>query len=562
MALVTTLRCRVRGRLPARFVQKRKAKSNCFNRQRVGHFPIMLMEPEPKIDDFMLYSEPDEDEEEELDAQAMAAAAAAEHAAEAASRISSDIEEEDEASDDTERDDSVDVPPAPRRNQRLPAVLERGAASTAPPKPFRQRCLPVSYNVADYTLTRSLSLSRHESLHVSAEYSTRHMLTSGMFRELPVSLIPPPPQPQQPNADPTAARRNSIVDKVFCSQWLSSSKIIMGTKCNRIKVYDSKTCSILDIPRLCPPVPELSPTVNPHGVYAIEINPSRTLLATVTQGGRNVAVYRLPDLAPFYYGHKSHTDGILDLCWLDDNFLVSGGMDRRMALWRIDDYDHRTVFLDSLDDDRPELEVPPLQAIAPLRIKKCFGADKVRGIIFNQRNNEIVALSTNAYLHIWSPERFYQKMSRKLPHAMENVCLTQMKDSSLYAVGSKSHFTLLDPRTLHYVKKVSARINGCSVKSLSFHHDILTVGTAVGAILFYDMRAGKYMESTMNSGRAVMLKCSRGFVHLEEAAMEMPNIDYSPTVYTHCYDQSGTRLFAAGGPLSVTVRGHYAAIWR
>ncbi|KAF2354515.1 WD40-repeat-containing domain [Trinorchestia longiramus] len=559
---------RVRGRLPARFVQRRKVKNNCFNRQRVGHFPIMLMEPEPKIEDFMLYSEPDEEEEEELDAQAVEAAAAAERAAEAASRISSDIEDEEDASDDSDREDSSDGLHA-HRARRLVAVEDRGSAGdTAVPKPFRQRCLPVSYNVADYTLTRSLGLCRHESILVSAEYSTRHMLTSGMFRELPISLVPPPVQQQRQdfqNADHVAAavtRRNNVVDKVFCSQWLSSSKIIMGTKCNRIKVYDSKTCQVHDIPRLAPPVPELSPAGSPHGVYAIDMNPSQTLLATVTQGGRNVAIYRLPNLEPLYYGYKSHTDGILDLCWLDDNFLVSGGMDRRMALWRIDGYDHRSVFSESIVDDKPPEEVSPLQAIAPLRIKKCFGADKVRAIIFNQRNSEIVALSTNAYLHVWSPERFFQKMSRKLPHAMENVCLTQMTDSSLYAVGSKSHFTLLDPRTLHHVKKVSARINGCSVKSLSFHHDILTIGTAVGAILFYDMRAGKYMESTMNSGRAVMLKCSRGFVHLEEAAMEMPNVDYSPTIYTHCYDQSGTRLFAAGGPLSVSVRGHYAGIWR
>ena len=36
------------------------------------------------------------------------------------------------------------------------------------------------------------------------------------------------------------------------------------------------------------------------------------------------------------------------------------------------------------------------------------------------------------------------------------------------------------------------------MRSLSFPKDVLTIGTAVGAILFYDLRAGKYMESTMN----------------------------------------------------------------
>ena len=36
---------------------------------------------------------------------------------------------------------------------------------------------------------------------------------------------------------------------------------------------------------------------------------------------------------------------------------------------------------------------------------------------------------------------------------------------------------------------------------------------------------------------------------------------YTPAIYTHCYDGSGTRLFAAGGPLAVERRGNYASIW-
>ena len=48
----------------------------------------------------------------------------------------------------------------------------------------------------------------------------------------------------------------------------------------------------------------------------------------------------------------------------------------------------------------------------------------------------------------------------------------------------------------------------------------------------------------------------------------MQNIDhmhgqkYSPAIYTHCYDTSGTRLFAAGGPLKVEVKGNYVALFQ
>ena len=33
-------------------------------------------------------------------------------------------------------------------------------------------------------------------------------------------------------------------------------------------------------------------------------------------------------------------------------------------------------------------------------------------------------------------------------------------------------------------------------------------------------------------------------------------------VYTHCYDESGTRLFAAGGPLPSGLKGNYIALFR
>lgn len=225
----------------------------------------------------------------------------------------------------------------------------------------------------------------------------------------------------------------------------------MGTKCNKIKIYNTNNHKVIDLPQLSHPPSESAPLPQSQGVYAVEINPSRTLMATVGLAGRDVAIYRLPNLEPVCLGHKSHTDGILDLCWLDDDFVVSGGMDRQMALWRIDDHPYRSMSGTVLDDHHG---LPPLPAVEPLKIKKCVGADKVRAVIFNQQKCEIITLSTNAFIHVWDPERFHQIMSRKLPHAMENVCLTQRQDYSLYAVGSKSHFTLLDPRTLHHVKKV------------------------------------------------------------------------------------------------------------
>lgn len=62
------------------------------------------------------------------------------------------------------------------------------------------------------------------------------------------------------------------------------------------------------------------------------------------------------------------------------------------------------------------------------------------------------------------------------------------------------------------VKKIASRYSGCGIRSASFQENILTVGTGLGMLMFYDVRAGKYLESSINSARTVVLKASKGYV--------------------------------------------------
>ena len=62
------------------------------------------------------------------------------------------------------------------------------------------------------------------------------------------------------------------------------------------------------------------------------------------------------------------------------------------------------------------------------------------------------------------------------------------------------------------MRKIPSRNSGCGIRSVSFKGNILTIGTGVGLMLFWDLRACKFLESTMNSNRAVSLKASRGWV--------------------------------------------------
>ena len=56
------------------------------------------------------------------------------------------------------------------------------------------------------------------------------------------------------------------------------------------------------------------------------------------------------------------------------------------------------------------------------------------------------------------------------------------------------------------------RYSGCGIRSASFQGSVLTIGTGLGMLMFYDIRAQKYLESSINSNRTVMLKASKGYV--------------------------------------------------
>lgn len=114
-------------------------------------------------------------------------------------------------------------------------------------------------------------------------------------------------------------------------------------------------------------------------------------------------------------------------------------------------------------------------------------------------------------MHLFNAETFSQKMSRRLPNCQENVCIA-CQENGLYAVGCRSYTLLLDPRTLQAVKKIASRYNGCGIRSASFQQNILTIGTGLGMLMFYDVRAGKYLESSINTSRTVVLKASKGYV--------------------------------------------------
>lgn len=101
-----------------------------------------------------------------------------------------------------------------------------------------------------------------------------------------------------------------------------------------------------------------------------------------------------------------------------------------------------------------------------------------------------------------------------LPHCAENVCVQVDSDGTqLYAVGSRSHVTFIDPRQspTHTAGSVRSLDKDCGVRSLEFNQQLLSIGTGAGHLYFYDMRKNDFLHDSSDS-KPCALTASQGWL--------------------------------------------------
>ncbi|CAH8540744.1 unnamed protein product [Schistosoma turkestanicum] len=306
-------------------------------------------------------------------------------------------------------------------------------------------------------------------------------------------------------------------NKIFACQWITNNHVVYGTKCNNLVLYDCTSNESFDIPLIKPAISYANQN-NPCscGIHSIQLNTSKTFLATGGDNVNHVGVYRLSEFSPHCLLCDCHNDWVFDLRWLDDTCLASCSRDSSLALWRIPSF---TEYIPK-NDNRIHHSVDALSDSSVFHIRRPIAYtvsstpdDRFRALEYLPIQTSLAVVSMSRRLYLYDAVRmgldkrtrpFYTLVLRDA--YQEAVALRRWpSEPNCIALATHHCVLLFDIRCSTAKVGAAARcilppLDVSGVRSLNFAESILSYGTSSGQVHFYDLRSDNHLPIQLDVG--------------------------------------------------------------
>ncbi|OUM59871.1 hypothetical protein PIROE2DRAFT_14481 [Piromyces sp. E2] len=231
--------------------------------------------------------------------------------------------------------------------------------------------------------------------------------------------------------------------------------------------------------------------------------------------------------------------------------------------------------------------------------------DKVRDLKFNKYTKQFLSLSSDRCVKLWDANTLDVIKTIYLKREKETVCIGLETENNIYAIGSQSYISIIDPRSTTVAHKIPSLDDGWGVRALSFKYYNLAVGGGYGRLSFYDLRNQKYHEwetaaktssdglnsiplHSLNPGLALnenefndvsfgglnessyhqnsiktqYYQTGKGWMLKDNIyTTHFHGIDVKQAIYSLEYSPNQRCLFSGGGPIQISLKGIYGALW-
>jgi len=319
------------------------------------------------------------------------------------------------------------------------------------------------------------------------------------------------------------------IDKIFSSCWYKSSMVVAGTKDNKLicwKLGNKKSFEVI-------PLLDSGKNISPDscGIHSVSINPSNSLLVTGATDPSELGIYDMPSFFPKHI-LTGHSNWSFSCAFLNDNCVISGSKDKTICLWKLNENQDRFI-------------------LTPY-VQKAIHQDKIRDLKVLPNLKSIATLSSDRTIKVWDQHTFGLTTTINLDGMSELVCLAYDNTSGVIAVGSKYLTSLFDIRSNTLIQSVS--IQDGRIRSLNFSGNYISIGGGGGYFSFYNIRKMEYSKVNSNKEDPV-------FYYMTGKGWKETNTYGGHAIFTHNFDPEEKMLFVAGGPISSSCSGCYAAVW-